>query len=120
MVSSGQLKLSTLERAINKVGALDSEEMSYKQFSRLIDIIQKDIDQADLMGSLQDYEDDDEDDLSPHITSSKKAGVMAVSDGDEDDEYGDIDEDSFSIGQYEPMNEEEELQREQRRDAERA
>ncbi len=106
MVSSGQLKLSTLERAIKKVGALDSGEMSYKQFSQLIDIIQKDIDQADLMGALQD----DEDDLSPHITSSRKAGVMAVSDGDEDDEYGNIDEDSFSAGQYEPMNEEEELQ----------
>ena len=46
MVKNGQLKRSTLERAINKAGAL-SGEMTFPQFSSVINnLIQKDVDQA--------------------------------------------------------------------------
>ena len=83
--------------------------MTYKQFSWLIDILQKDIDQAELIGALGDVDDDDE--SSKGITSSMKGGVvMPVSNSSDDyDEYGSIDEDGHTSVEYMSVDEEEEL-----------
>ena len=96
MVKNGQLKRSTLERAINKAGALESGEMTYPQFSSVINTIQKDVDQAALISELE---------RGPAITS--KGTVMSV---DEEDEYGDIDEeDGPGQGGMEEVDADEEI-----------
>jgi len=95
MIESGALKRSTLEKAIVKVGAADSGEMTLDQFVRLVDIIQAGVDES----SLRLVDEDDEE--SPKaaankkgITTSKQGKVMSVEDEDDGD---DIDWDSEEI-----------------------
>lgn len=74
MVDKGQLKHSTLEKAIMKAGSLESGEMNLEQFSVVLDALQKDIDAADLTAELKDDMED--------ISTSDK--VMTVEDEDHD------------------------------------
>lgn len=82
LVDSGALKRSTLEKAIVKVGAYESGEMTLEQFVSLVDIIQGSIDESAL--SL-DEEDGDED-PSSRIPTSKQGKVMKVGASEQQDE----------------------------------
>jgi hypothetical protein len=67
MVQMGALKLSTLERALQKVGSLESRLITLSQFIELMDVVQEKIDPSNLNfprdeedESLEDADDEEE------------------------------------------------------------
>lgn len=115
---SGALKRSVLEKALAKVGALETGELNLQQFGQLIDIIQKGVDDKNLKYELLD---DDQSsgsskgrDTASTVGTSKQLKVMSVQaddeddeglgndeDGDDDDEYDEDDEDEDGIDEEE-------------------
>ena len=101
MIESGSLKRSSLEKALVKVGALATGELTLKQFMALIDIIQGAVDDSNLK---YEYEDGDEDvDVKDKgFETSKKSSVLNEDD-DEEENWGDDE----SGGDFEEVTEEE-------------
>lgn len=78
---SGSLKRSTLEKALVKVGAIASNDLSLQQFIQLIDIIQGSVDDSNLK-----YEYEEDNAKGKVFETSKKSSVLTSEGAEEDDE----------------------------------
>ena len=83
MIEDGSLKRSTLEKALVKIGSLESGDVSLKQFMQLIDIIQGSVDDSNLK---YEFEDDAKDE---GFETSKKSTVLSSEDEEEAENWGD-------------------------------
>jgi hypothetical protein len=84
LLDSGMLKHSTLEKAIVKVGAHESGEITLKQFNKLMDIIKESVDSASLSKAFAEAEDETQTERS--LTSSKKSQVLSLGSANDDDD----------------------------------
>ena len=84
LLESGMIKHSTLEKAIVKVGAHDSGEITLKQFNKLMDIIKESVDSASLSKAFEETQVDDTQ-TEKSLTSSKKSQVLSLSSVNDDD-----------------------------------
>lgn len=78
---SGSLKRSTLEKALVKIGAIASNDLSLQQFIQLIDIIQGSVDDSNLK-----YEYEEDSAKGKVFETSKKSSVLTSEGEEEDDE----------------------------------
>jgi hypothetical protein len=95
------LKRSSLEKALVKVGSLESGEITLPQFIQLIDIIQGSVDDSNLK-----YEYEEEVEVKDKgFETSKKSSVLSskVDEEDEEENWGDDE----SGGDFEELTEEE-------------
>ena len=96
MLDEGMIKHSTLEKALKKIGSLDSGELDLKQFIKVMDIIKENVDASTFVNSLSD-DDEDEDEDEGDIKSSSK--VLSLSSDDDDNDDDEVDESEMSGGE---------------------
>ena len=104
LIDSGALKRSTLEKALVKVGAVESGEMTLDQFVALVDIIQGGIDEKNLSLDGLDEEDAGGAKSKARIPSSKQGKVLSVEPGEEGETDGDGEGDEDGVDWDEEEN----------------
>ena len=97
---SGSLKRSSLEKALVKIGSLETGEITLPQFMQLIDIIQGSVDDSNLK---YEYEEEASG-KDKRFETSKKSSVLNGDDEEEEEENWGDDE---SGGDFEILTEEE-------------
>jgi len=95
MIEDQVIKHSTIEKALNKAGCLETGEITLKQFTKVMDYINENMDLSKLDLDSMDEGDDDSEDRSKGFGVSENSRVMQVDDDVDDD--ADTDDEDLSI-----------------------